>query len=298
MAELIQREDSLNTGREKINEAIKASDRAENKSDYAVETANEALSNSESTQTQLDTIVIDGDSSVEAAQARVDENDVTHPTLKARIDNGMNSVNSQIAQALKGINNLQPVKTPQGFNWVDHPLINKIYTDNVGRYVLRSFDISKYAVNGLKMYVNRNVGDDGNNGLSIDKPKKTIRSAYEEGADVIIVAGGIYRRTESFFGFKVTRPLSIIALGDSPVYLTQTEPLNWQHYNDSVYFASSTNYEYIKNPSLVDNNGDWVEYQQVSSITDVESTPNSFTVADGGIYLRRSEERRVGIECR
>lgn len=104
MAELIQRDDSLNQGREKLNEAIKASDRSETKADYAVETADTSISKSDSTQTQLDTIVIDGDSSVEAAQARVDEKDVVHPTLKARIDDGLNSVNQQLAQIATPIN--------------------------------------------------------------------------------------------------------------------------------------------------------------------------------------------------
>lgn len=41
---------------------------------------------SESVQTQLNQIVIEGDSSVEAAQARVDENGFEHETLKERID--------------------------------------------------------------------------------------------------------------------------------------------------------------------------------------------------------------------
>lgn len=35
---------------------------------------------------------------IEVAQARVDEKDRVHPTLKARIDDSMNSVNSQLAQ--------------------------------------------------------------------------------------------------------------------------------------------------------------------------------------------------------
>lgn len=98
MAELIQRTDSLNTGREKLNEAIKASDRAEDKADYAVDTANQALNKSESTQTQLDTIVIDGDSSVEAAQARVDTKNHAYDTLKQRLDTEYTEVTSQLAQ--------------------------------------------------------------------------------------------------------------------------------------------------------------------------------------------------------
>ena len=130
MAELIQRTDSLNTGREKLNEAIKASDRAEDKADYAVDTANQALNKSESTQTQLDTIVIDGDSSVEAAQARVDEKGIVHPTLKARIDDGMNSVNSQLAQAENSINEIDSKIKNTIVHVDDFPRISPENTDD------------------------------------------------------------------------------------------------------------------------------------------------------------------------
>ncbi|EJR32657.1 MULTISPECIES: BppU family phage baseplate upper protein [Bacillus cereus group] len=52
----------------------------------AKEFAEKANGLSNSTQKQLDEIVIKGDSSVEAAQARIDEKGVVHPTLKVRID--------------------------------------------------------------------------------------------------------------------------------------------------------------------------------------------------------------------
>src|SRR5690625_6118081 len=97
--EHINKTDTLNEGREKINAAIDGANAADVTSKAADTKATQALANSESTQTQLDTIVIDGDSSVEAAQARVDENGVPHPTLKARIDDGMNSVNQQLAES-------------------------------------------------------------------------------------------------------------------------------------------------------------------------------------------------------
>src|SRR5690625_1243724 len=71
--EHIEKTDTLNEGREKLNNAIAA--------------FNEA--------------VVEGDSSVEAAQARVDEKGVPHPTLKARIDDGMNSVNQQLADTVE-----------------------------------------------------------------------------------------------------------------------------------------------------------------------------------------------------
>src|SRR5690625_4817344 len=98
--EHINKTDTLNEGRVKLNAAIDGANAADVTSKEADTKATQALANSESTQTQLDTIVIDGDSSVEAAQARVDEKGVPHPTLKARIDDGMNSVNQQLAQTV------------------------------------------------------------------------------------------------------------------------------------------------------------------------------------------------------
>ncbi|GIO27731.1 right-handed parallel beta-helix repeat-containing protein [Ornithinibacillus bavariensis] len=96
MAELINKQDSLNKGRVKINESILASERAEQNSTEALNTANEAKELSEDTQTQLDTIVINGDSSVEAAQARVDENGYAYLKLKARLDTEHSQVTSSI----------------------------------------------------------------------------------------------------------------------------------------------------------------------------------------------------------
>src|SRR5690625_2129139 len=104
--EHINKTDTLNEGRVKLNAAIDGANAADVTSKAADTKATQALANSESTQTQLDTIVIDGDSSVEAAQARVDEKGVSHSTLKARIDDGMNSVNQQLADKAKKISGL------------------------------------------------------------------------------------------------------------------------------------------------------------------------------------------------
>ena len=53
---------------------------------------------SKSVQEQFNQIVINGDSSVEAAQARVDASGQTNPTLKARLDKEHNEVTTQLAQ--------------------------------------------------------------------------------------------------------------------------------------------------------------------------------------------------------
>lgn len=98
MAEFIEKTDTLNEGREKLNAAIQDAEDAKITAEDADYKATQALAKSESTQTQLDTIVIDGDSSVEAAQARVDENGVAHATLKARIDDGFEKTKQQLVQ--------------------------------------------------------------------------------------------------------------------------------------------------------------------------------------------------------
>jgi|GEM_PF-2373970 len=130
--EHINKTDTLNEGRVKLNAAIDGANAADVTSKAADTKATQALANSESTQTQLDTIVIDGDSSVEAAQARVDEKGVPHPTLKARIDDGLNSVNQQLAETDERIKRNAPLPIPintyDGSGQATHPDV--LYFEN------------------------------------------------------------------------------------------------------------------------------------------------------------------------
>ena len=127
MAELIQKQDTLNEGRVKINAAITDAEQAKVTADGADTKATQALANSENTQTQLDTIVINGDSSVEAAQARVDEKGVGHTTLKDRIDDGFTKVTSQLNETKKKTERFSnaeyplSIRTYEGYNQVVHP---------------------------------------------------------------------------------------------------------------------------------------------------------------------------------
>ena len=75
-----------------------ASKAIEGKADQAVTIARSANSKSDSTQSQLNEIVINGDSSVEAAQARVDIKNISYATLKDRLDKEQQEVNAQLAQ--------------------------------------------------------------------------------------------------------------------------------------------------------------------------------------------------------
>src|SRR5690625_3582897 len=94
--EYIETTDTLNEGRVKIKDAITGANDALDIAGDADDKATEALSTSALTQTQLDTIVIDGDSSVEAAQARVDKSGYAYSTLKDRLDTENQNVTEQL----------------------------------------------------------------------------------------------------------------------------------------------------------------------------------------------------------
>lgn len=100
VVELIKYDDSLREGTDKINKAIQQANNAEINSTEAKNKAVEALEQANDTQTQLDTIVINGDSSVEAAQARVSTNNegetTSYTVLKERLDTEHNKLQQDI----------------------------------------------------------------------------------------------------------------------------------------------------------------------------------------------------------
>lgn len=85
--------DTLRVAYPKINSAIDNANKAVTDSATAKVDASNAKTTANSVQTQLDQIVIEGDSSVEAAQARVDLFGNSSTTLKNRIDREQNKLN-------------------------------------------------------------------------------------------------------------------------------------------------------------------------------------------------------------
>lgn len=91
--EYIEKLDTLNDGREKLNRSIDRSYDAEEKAVESIQESENsknrsqaAIDKAESVQDQFNQVVIEGDSSVEAAQARIDAHGESHQTLKNRID--------------------------------------------------------------------------------------------------------------------------------------------------------------------------------------------------------------------
>lgn len=131
--------DSLRQGTDKINAvldhvdqqtaaAVSTANDAKQIANDAKQTAEQALDNSEATQHQLDTIVIDGDSSVEAAQARVSTpKDKTFTVLKDRLDEAEQDLITHKAETVK-VSGDQTIFGTKTFNSPiraggDHPLV-------------------------------------------------------------------------------------------------------------------------------------------------------------------------------
>lgn len=98
-AELIQKTDTNRQTFPKINQAIIDSFEAITKAARADQNSNLAISRMKSVQSQLNQIVIEGDSSVEAAQARVNDEGFAFNTLQERLNTEKSQVKAEIQSA-------------------------------------------------------------------------------------------------------------------------------------------------------------------------------------------------------
>jgi len=158
---------------EKINQSIEHANEAKNESSQANTTADGAKQIAESsntkslsTQEQLDQVVIEGDSSVEAAQARVDTDGVSHQTLKERLDDEHTEVTTQLADKAEqselditnqNVSNLAVEKADQSY--VDTQFSNIVDGSPKGTYATLTDLQNAYPSGTEGVYV---VSGDGN----------------------------------------------------------------------------------------------------------------------------------------
>ena len=210
MADLIQKQDTLNEGREKINAAITDAERAKITAGDADSKATQALANSENTQTQLNTIVINGDSSVEAAQARVDEKGVGHTTLKDRIDDGFTNVTSQLSETVKDGVTLSEFSSVQ-------EAIDYAVSKNLPNIFLDVSDINLHNVD----FKNLNVIGSNTNVTGSPKNIKGSRGILLKGIDQDITQQGIFDNLSGTVTSKVVRKVS-----NDEIYVYSKKPFS------------------------------------------------------------------------
>ncbi|MEM5662255.1 hypothetical protein AAHB62_26210 [Bacillus cereus] len=97
------------------NNATNIANVANGTSKSATEIANSAVDKANTIQDQLNQIVIEGDSSVEAAQAREDALGVTYPVLKERVDAEQLRILNEVKRAVAQSFNIES-QTSQGYD--------------------------------------------------------------------------------------------------------------------------------------------------------------------------------------
>lgn len=207
MADIIQKTDSLNDGRVKLNKAI-------TQAEQAGFDASKAIGISGSLRTELDTLVIEGDSSVEAAQARVDEEGKAHPTLKTRIDEGIKK-----AASLVGDTSAEVSQSRLDLKGTLHTTLKqRLDADHadVASYVeLKIEDTNEKidVINGLStevinIYVDSILGDDNTGDGANYSPFKTIQRAVNSIPKIInkdrfiYIKDGIYNEEVKVIGIN------------------------------------------------------------------------------------------------
>lgn len=188
---------------------------------------------------------------------------------------------------LSTVNVLKPVKTPTGFNWTDHPLVNKLFTDGYGNYTVRDLDLSKFKPVGKTYYVDGKNGSNDNDGLTLQTAFRTRGKAHSmSDAKVLKFAEGNYGRVDSEQHF-IQQDLSIEALSGHAVYFYNSQGPDFTPHGSSetVWHTSSKGGDYYLDPSRRDENGDVVKYKNVPTLGEVTDTPGSYTVYSSGTYI-------------
>lgn len=135
--EFIERQDTLNQGRVKLNRAIDRAYNANEKSDTAITTSNKAMGTSEEannksdyTQAQLDMVI--GASTIDPAveQLKVGSNGQTYPSPDARIRSEHEKVTAQLAETTNKVKYVKSSALPKkNLNTVDYKVFRALITN-------------------------------------------------------------------------------------------------------------------------------------------------------------------------
>ncbi|RKO63565.1 glycosyl hydrolase family 28-related protein [Caldibacillus debilis] len=176
--------DTLRESYPKLNQAIDNANNALKTANTAKETADQSLAMSENTQKQLNQIVIEGDSSVEAAQARVDAEGNVFATLKERLD----TKETQFANEI-GILNEQLADTTSSSG---RPSGHSVWTE----FENRAVNVKWFGAVG--------------NGAADDTQaiQNALDSAYSNGGGIVLVPSGTFNISST-----ITIPRNVVLLG-------------------------------------------------------------------------------------
>ena len=180
------------------------------------------------------------------------------------------------------------VKTPLLFNWKEHPLRDKIITDGKGKFDVK-FDITQLKLTGgTSYYVDAVNGDDSNDGLTLAKAIKNIKTVLPKlnDNDTLYIADGYYFRVNgTLFTTGFNKSVNMIALGDNVNMIMADEPA-WVKTSgkQNVYEVTRSAAKRVINLNNMLGRTPQ-EFKPVSSIDLVETTPYSFFTDNVKVYV-------------
>ena len=220
--------------------------------------------------------------------------------------------NSLSDSAEKGIRertaNMMPVPTPEGFSWVDNPVAGHLFTDGKGNFVLKNFDVADYKnqnASGVDYYVNPLVGSDtAYNGLTEKEPFKTVSKAYSmPNVRTIYMMPGIYGRNESIWGCNtITKDVNFVGFGGDVIITNDWAFGEWSAEGHTNVIKKTTSIvpERIVDVLRKNEEGNYINLVQKSTLAEVYATQDSFISSDGVLYAHVSGQNYpewVNVVC-
>lgn len=195
---------------------------------------------------------------------------------------------------------IYPFIKPTGFTW-DIPY--KIFQISNGKFFLdwKGLFVEKIKADYdrlTKYYVDNVNGLDTNNGLTSTTAFKTIAYARDTiGARNIILARGIWLFNEGFKTFTdnntIAEPLIVRCLDGKAEMINGYRGNNYTWAaNDGCYQASRTNVVNVLDATSKDENGIYQNLSKVASISECQSTLNSW-FTDGTLVYIHTRDNRV-----
>ena len=191
------------------------------------------------------------------------------------------------------------VPVPQGFSWDNNPLVGKISTDYNGSYDV-DFDVAQYDVSdqGTTYYVDPINGVESNDGLTPITPLKKMATAYNKSdCSCIMLADGIYSNGENLNAVTISKNIAIKAMPEANPVIAADSGSVFEVYSGDTYSATRGSCARVVDLQHHNIYGDSLEYEKKETVADVVTSPGSWTLIDGVLYVHcidgREPDRNV-----
>ena len=282
-----------------------ASRAIEGKADQAVTMARSANSKSDSTQLQLNEIVINGDSSVEAAQARVDIENIAHDTLKARLDKEQQEVTAQLAH--------EALKRTIANDYIEYGKIDiskyapdfpkappfELYRDFDGK-IKHTFDFDENLKYTDKIYLDFNNGAIANDGLTESTPVRYLSDALTkaealstDSVEIVLMnkwlVANLSTQDPLTQKFDINKNITLSSIHEGGTFITSGNHggvYTWTNDN-GVYSTTRSRVEYVADYKFKDFKGLPLVYNMVGTLSECQSNAGTWYTDGSTVWVNR-----------